>query len=76
MVSKKIKLAGIEQVQTFNHICSRCEYNVDLKQWKYLVDAKSIMGIYSLNIMGELELQADTDNEKEVEETFKDYIIE
>ena len=52
MVSKKIKLAGIEQVQTFNQICSRCEYNVDLKQGKYLVDAKSIMGIYSLNIMG------------------------
>ncbi|RKJ38484.1 HPr family phosphocarrier protein [bacterium 1XD42-8] len=75
MVSKKIKLAGIEQVQTFNQICSRCEYNVDLKQGKYLVDAKSIMGIYSLNIMGELELQACTDSEKEVEETFKDYII-
>ncbi|MCI9139594.1 MAG: HPr family phosphocarrier protein [Lachnospiraceae bacterium] len=75
MVSKKIKLAGIEQVQTFNQICSRCEYNVDLKQGKYLVDAKSIMGIYSLNIMGELELQAGTDSEKEVEETFKDYII-
>jgi phosphotransferase system HPr-like phosphotransfer protein len=75
MVSKKIKLAGIEQVQTFNQICSRCEYNVDLKQGKYLVDAKSIMGIYSLNIMGELELQVGTDSEKEVEETFKDYII-
>ena len=75
MVSKKIKLAGIEQVQTFNQICSRCEYNVDLKQGKYLVDAKSIMGIYSLNIMGELELQAGTASEKEVEETFKDYII-
>ena len=75
MVSKKIKLAGIEQVQTFNQICSRCEYNVDLKQGKYLVDAKSIMGIYSLNIMGELELQVCTYSEKEVEETFKDYII-
>ena len=75
MVSKKIKLAGIEQVQTFNQICSRCEYNVDLKQGKYLVDAKSIMGIYSLNIMGELELQAGKERKKEVEETFKDYII-
>lgn len=75
MVSKKIKLDGIEQVQNFNRICSRCEYNVDLKQGKYLVDAKSIMGIYSLNIMGELELQASTDRETEVEETFKDYII-
>ena len=78
MVSKKIKLAGIEQVQTFNQICSRCEYNVDLKQGKYLVDAKSIMGIFSLDLSKPIELnihasEADMNN---ILETLKEYLVD
>ena len=46
-----------------------------LFQGKYYVDAKSIMGIFSLNLDLPLELIADTDDEKLVDEKFAKYII-
>ena len=70
-----ISLNSIDKVKSFVNSITKFDYDFDLVSGRYVIDAKSIMGIYSLNIMGELELQAGTDSEKEVEETFKDYII-
>ena len=45
MVKRNIVLGNVANVQEFNRICGHMDFDVDLAQGKYLVDAKSIMGI-------------------------------
>lgn len=75
MVRRKVKLEVISEIQEFNRICFQFDCDMDLVGGKYYVDAKSIMGIFSLNLDLPLELIADTDDEKLVDEKFAKYII-
>ena len=75
MVRRKVKLEEISEIQEFNRICFQFDCDMDLVGGKYYVDAKSIMGIFSLNLDLPLELIADTDDEKLVHEKFAKYII-
>lgn len=75
MVRRKVKLEEISEIQEFNRICFQFDCDMDLVGGKYYVDAKSIMGIFSLNLDLLLELIADTDDEKLVDEKFAKYII-
>ena len=74
MVKRKVKLVNISDVESFNAICSKFDCDMDLARGKYYVDAKSIMGIFSLNLNEPLELIADTDDEQRVEKMFADFI--
>jgi phosphocarrier protein HPr len=76
MVRRKVKLEEISEIQEFNRICFQFDCDMDLVGGKYYVDAKSIMGIFSLNLDLPLELIADTDDEKLVDKKFAKYIIE
>ncbi|MBR6102290.1 MAG: HPr family phosphocarrier protein [Ruminococcus sp.] len=62
MKKTKIMLGAIADVKEFVNIVSRCEYDVDLASGRYAVDAKSIMGIFSLDLSNPIELTAHTDN--------------
>lgn len=75
MVRRKVKLEEISEIQEFNRICFQFDCDMDLVGGKYYVDAKSIMGIFSLNLDLPLELIADMDDEKLVDEKFAKYII-
>ena len=75
MVRRKVKLEEISEIQEFNRICFQFNCDMDLVGGKYYVDAKSIMGIFSLNLDLPLELIADTDDEKLVDHKFAKYII-
>lgn len=74
MVKKKVKLENMKDVEKFNQICSKFACDMDLSSGKYYVNAKSIMGIFSLNLEMPLELMADTDDEAAVEEAFKEFL--
>lgn len=50
MVKKEVFFQTMSDIQNFNKIAFRCDYDVDLQQGKYLVDAKSIMGIFSMDV--------------------------
>ena len=76
MIKKKVIMGNVANVQEFNRICSRMDFDLDLCQGKYLVDAKSIMGIFSLDLERPLELCADTEDEALIVEKFKAYIAE
>lgn len=62
MKSVTIKLATINDVKQFVSMVSKCDYDVDLISGRYAVDAKSIMGIFSLDISKPIRLDAHTDN--------------
>lgn len=49
---------------------------MDPQSGKYYVDAKSIMGIFSLDLSKPLILNAGTEDEQKIKETFADFIGE
>ena len=54
-----IKLNSIEEVRKFNEYANNVTGEVYLEQGRYVVSAKSIMGILSLSLLDELELSID-----------------
>lgn len=54
---------------------SEKEYDVDLTLGKYLVNAKSIMGVLSLDLTQPVAVRADTDDLSFLEE-IAEYILE
>lgn len=57
-----ISLATINDVKEFVSIISLCDFDVDLVSGRYSIDAKSIMGIFSLDLSRPVELVAHVDN--------------
>ena len=76
MKKVSIRLTTIPQVQTFINTVSRFTSDIDLSSGKYVVDAKSIMGIFSLNLMQPITLTAEGADEDAVIEAIKDLICE
>ena len=71
-----IKLDTINDVKEFVNIISLCDYDVDLVSGRYSIDAKSIMGIFSLDLSRPVELQAHVDNCDDLVEKIKKFIVE
>lgn len=76
MVKLSIKIVSMQDADKFNKICSKFDCDMDLQSGKYYVDAKSIMGIFSLDLSKPLVLNAGTDDEQKIKETFADFIRE
>lgn len=71
MITEKILLNNIESVNRFVNKMTEKDFDVDLKCGKYLVNAKSIMGVLSLDLTQEVTVEADTLDQgflKEIEE--------
>lgn len=65
MVQAKIRFVTIQDIRDFVNLCARYDFDIDLKSGRYVVDAKSIMGIFSLDLMSDIELTANVDNAAE-----------
>ncbi len=52
----KVNINSVDKVKEFVNILNTLEGDYDLITDRYVVDAKSIMGIFSLDISKELEL--------------------
>ena len=57
-----IRLSTIEDVRKFVNAATACEFEVDLASGRYVVDAKSIMGIFSLDLLKPIHLTAHSDD--------------
>ncbi len=55
-----ILLRDIQSIRDFVKQVILLDYDVDLVQGKYVVDAKSIMGIFALDILSPIKLVAHT----------------
>ena len=68
----KIKLTTISDVQKFNEACRKLLCEINLISGRYIVDAKSIMGIYSLNLSNPIEVEIDgTEEDYDLSEIMK-----
>jgi phosphotransferase system HPr-like phosphotransfer protein len=76
MKSVNISFKSFEKVQEFVNVITNCEGNFDLVSGRYLVDAKSIMGIYSLNLTNVLRLDIHNDEVADkVIPALKDFVV-
>ena len=76
MVKLTVKIVSMQDADKFNKLCSKYDCDMDLQSGKYYVDATSIMGIFSLDLSKPLILNADTNDEHLIKETFEDFIGE
>ena len=67
MLEKMIMLETIDSVRKFSEIASSKDYKIELESDKYIVNAKSSMGIFSLDLSKELKLVIRSDDEFEVD---------
>ena len=74
MVKLAVKIVSMQDADKFNKICSKFDCDMDLQSEKYYVDAKSIMGIFSLDLSQSLVLNADTDDEQKVKDAFAEFV--
>ena len=58
MTSVEIKLASVQDIRTFVEKVSRYAMEIDLSSGRYIVNAKSIMGIFSLELDNPVTLTA------------------
>ena len=62
MKTVDISLNSIEKVKTFVNLINRYDYDFDLVSGRYVIDAKSIMGIFSLDLSKPITLNIHSDN--------------
>ncbi len=72
MRSAVIFLNTINDVKTFVATVSKYDFPVDLISGRYSVDAKSIMGIFSLDLSKPVKLEAQSSSEEELKKFFAD----
>ena len=71
----KIKLDSINAVKDFVSIVMLYDFDIDLVSGRYAVDAKSIMGIFSLDLSKPIELKAHTDEPGDFAKDIEKYIV-
>lgn len=71
-----ISLAAINDVKDFVNKMLKYDFDVDLVSGRYAVDAKSIMGIFSLDLSKPIELNAHTDDIAAFKEDIKKFIVD
>lgn len=76
MKTVTVSLSSIEKVKSFVNEITQFESEFDLVSGRYIVDAKSILGIFSLDISKPLKLNIyDTDDIDRILETLAPYIV-
>ena len=75
MKTVDIKLSSIEDVRNFVNIVTKYDMDIDLTSGRYVVDAKSIMGIFSLDLLKPIQLTAHSEDADKLFEDIKPYII-
>ena len=75
MTKVKIMLDSIAAVKKFVSVVSMYDFDVDLASGRYAVDAKSIMGIFSLDLSNPIQLVAHTDDATKFLDEIKNFDI-
>lgn len=77
MKTVKISLNSIDKVKAFVNDVTKFDTDFDLVSGRYVIDAKSIMGIFSLDLSKHIDLNIHTDeNLESVLAILKPYIVE
>ena len=75
MQEAMIRLNTVQDIRTFVETVTMTEIEVDLASQRYVVDAKSIMGIYSLDLLNPIKMIVHSDDCPELMEKLARFIV-
>ena len=75
MKTFNIILKSINNVKDFVNIVNKYDFDVDLTSGRYVVDAKSIMGIFSLDLSKPIRVEVHADNCDEFYQKVMDFVV-
>lgn len=75
MKEAMIRLNTIQDIRVFVETVSMTDIEVDLCSQRYVVDGKSIMGIYSLDLLNPIKLIVHSDDCDELMEKLDRFIV-
>lgn len=77
MKTVQISLNSIDKVKSFVNLISKFDFDFDLVSGRYVIDAKSIMGIFSLDLSKpiDLNIHADDNAIEGILESIKPYLV-
>ena len=64
-----------ESVKKFVGIVSKYPYDIDLRSGRFVIDAKSLLGIFSLDLSKPIVLEIYSDNCDDLLAELKEYIV-
>ncbi len=70
-----IRLTMTDHVKNFVSIVNRYPYEMDLRSGRYVVDAKSILGIFSVDLSRPIRMDIYSDDCEDLLEALKGYIV-
>ena len=76
MKSVMIRLSLVENVNKFVNVVSRYPFEMDLRAGRHVVDAKSILGIFSLDLSRPITLDIHSDDCDKLLEEIKPFMEE
>jgi len=71
-----IMLNSINNVKNFVNVVNKYDFDVDLTSGRYVVDAKSIMGIFSLDLSKPIKVDIHSDNAQALVEELKPFMVD
>ena len=77
MKTVQISLNSIDKVKSFVNEITKYDYDFDLVSERYVIDAKSIMGIFSLDLSKPIDLNIHAENQDadNIIELLKPYLV-
>ena len=70
-----VHLKSINEVKEFVSIVNTFDTDIDLISGRYIVDAKSIMGIFSLDLSQPIQVQVQSGDSDEVTDKLSPFIV-
>ena len=76
MKTVQISLNSIDKVKSFVNAITQFNFDFDLISGRYVIDAKSIMGIFSLDLSKPIDLAIHTEDDLDkVMDVLKPYLV-
>ncbi len=75
MTEFNVKITTINDVKTFVNTVAKYDYDIDLISGRYAIDAKSIMGIFSIDLSKDILLKAHTDDSDALKKDLAQFIV-
>ena len=66
-MEKKILLPTVNKLKEFSETAIRTAFDITAKQGKYIVDGKSVMGMFSLDLTSPVTIEYDSEDDAAVE---------
>ena len=70
-----VALKSIIDVKDFVNISNKYEFDIDLTSGRYVVDAKSIMGIFSLDLSKAIKVEVRSDDSDAFYDDIKRFVV-